>query len=81
MKTVQVSYLYMVFLLFGTSAFADKTLSNDLPMDSLNEDFLEFLADLENVNDVWLHPVNFKSSNTVNKQMKTNKTASETNNE
>ena len=58
----------------GASALAE----NELPDEAL----LEFLADLENINDVWMHPIDFKSSNTDNVNMTTNKTtASEINNE
>ncbi len=58
----------------GASALAE----NELP----DEAFLEFLADLENINDVWMHPVDFKNSSMDNANMTTNKTtAAETNNE
>lgn len=78
MKTMPVKFLFIAVFVVSASAFAE----NDSP----NEAFLEFLADLENINDVWVHPVDFKNSSTDKTNITTNKTtnkttAAETNNE
>jgi len=60
---------------FVAPAYSDE--SNEM----LDEAFLEFLADLENVDNTWTHPVDFDDEN-IEPKYTTNKiTASETNNE
>jgi len=58
----------------GTSAFAED--------DVLNEDFLEFLADLETIDDTWTHPIDFDDTISNDSNITPDKyTATEINNE
>lgn len=74
MTTMPANYLFIVFLAVSTSVFAAS--------ESPDEAFLEFLADLENINGAWTHPIDFKTNNIDDEHMTKNKiTASESNDE
>ncbi len=69
-----VRFLFIAVFVVSASAFAE----SDLPSGSPNEEFFEFLADLENINDVWMHPIDFNYSSTDKTNMTTNKTTNKT---
>lgn len=60
MKITPVNTLFLVLFTTSLSAIA----GNDEAGDALDEAFLEFLADLENINNNWAHPVDFEGGDT-----------------
>ena len=49
--------------------------------DILDEEFLEFLADLESIDNTWAHPVDFDDEKFEREQTRKKITATETDNE
>jgi len=60
MKVTPVNTLFFILFTGSFSAFA----GNEDTGDTLDEAFLEFLADLENINNNWTHPVDFEVGDT-----------------
>lgn len=69
MKITPVKLLFFILLIPSSSSIAD----NEKP----DEEFLEFLADLETIDNAWSHPIDFYDTSTKN----IDDTATETNNE